>query len=133
MPKIITAGAMMQCSFGVAPSALVLTPDIPTYATIPAATIMDNIPLKNIPPFGMCTTQSNPTVAAATAAALGVPTPAPCMPVIPAPWAPGCPKIVINNIPALTETCKCQCAWGGVIGFTNPGLTKVGRTVIEIG
>ena len=59
----------------------------------PFSNIMDNVTMLNILPFGMCTSPSNPTVAAATAAALGVLTPMPCVPVIPAPWAPGSPTI----------------------------------------
>jgi hypothetical protein len=52
----------------------------------PAANIMDHVPMLNILPFGVCSSPANPTVVAATAAALGVLTPMPC---IPAPWAPG--------------------------------------------
>lgn len=121
MPKLVTAGAMMTCSFGAAPSALVVTPENQTLAGPPAATIMDNIPIKNIPPFAMCSSMANPTVAAATAAAMGVLTPMPCVPVVPAPWAPGSTSMLISNKPALHDTCKCNCAWGGVIQFTTPG------------
>ena len=128
MPKLITAGAMMTCSFGLAPSALVVTPENQLLVGTPGATIMDNIPMKNIPPFGMCTTLSNPTVAAATTAALGVLTPQSCVPVVPAPWVPGSATILVANKPALHDGCKCMCAWGGVIGFTTPGqmATEVG-------
>jgi hypothetical protein len=128
MPKLVTAGAMMKCSFGLAPSALVVTPENKTLVMTPAATIMDNIPMKNIPPFGMCNTVSNPTVAAATSAALGVLTPQPCVPVIPAPWVPGSTTTLVGFKPALHDGCKCLCAWGGVIEFTTPGqvTTDVG-------
>ena len=61
----------------------------PIVEMMPAANITDFAPITNIASFSMCTTQSNPAVAAATTAALGVPTPAPCVPVIPAPWTPG--------------------------------------------
>jgi hypothetical protein len=121
MPKLVTAGAMMTCSFGVAPSALVVTPENQTLVGAPAATIMDNIPIKNIPPFGMCSSIANPTVASATAAALGVLTPMPCVPVIPAPWAPGSTSMLIAGKPALHDSCKCMCSWAGVIQFTTPG------------
>jgi hypothetical protein len=121
MPKIVTAGAMMTCSFGAAPSALVVTPENKTLVGAPAATIMDNIPIKNIPPFGMCSAPTNPTVISATAAALGVFTPMPCVPVIPAPWAPGSTSMVISGKPALHDACKCMCSWAGVIQFTAAG------------
>lgn len=111
----------MTCSFGVAPSALLVTPENQMLVGTPAATIMDNIPMKNIPPFGMCTSIANPTVAAATSAAMGVLTPMPCVPVIPAPWVPGSPTILIAGKPALHDACKCMCAWAGVIQFTAPG------------
>jgi len=90
----------------------------------PAATIMDNIPMKNILPFGRCNSPSNPQVAAATAAAMGVLTPQPCIPVVPAPWAPGSPTVMIGNKPALNNTCMCNCTWGGVITITNAGSMK---------
>src|SRR5689334_6108069 len=103
MPKLVTAGAVLKCSFGLAPSALVVTPENKMLAGTPAANIMDHVPMKNIMPFGMCTTQSNPTVAAATAAASGVPTPAPCVPVTSAPWTPGAATMQLGNQPALTD------------------------------
>ena len=74
-------GATLQCSFGVAPSTLVVLPVNRVLCEGPlAANIMDHVPLVNIMPFGMCTSPANPQVAAATAAALGVPTPMPCVP-----------------------------------------------------
>jgi len=120
MPQLVTAGAVMMCSFGVAPSSLIVLPTNRTNATTPAANIMDCIPMTNIPPFGVCTTVTNPTVAAATAAALGVLTPMPCIPVT-APWAPGSATVMLGGMPALNSTSKCMCCWGGVISITYPG------------
>jgi hypothetical protein len=101
---------------------LVVTPENQALTSdMPAATIMDNVPMKNIMPFGMCTSIANPQVAAATTAALGVLTPQPCVPVIPAPWAPGSPTVLIGNIPALNNTSKCMCTWAGVIQIVSPG------------
>jgi hypothetical protein len=115
-------GAMMQCSFGVAPSSLVVLPTSQVLAGgPPAATIMDNAPLVNILPFGMCNSPANPTVAAATAAALGVLTPMPCVPATAAPWIPGSPTVLIGNMPALTSDCKLMCSYGGVIQIVSPG------------
>jgi hypothetical protein len=118
-------GAMMQCSFGVAPSSLVVLPANKVLTVTPDANIMDNKPLVNIMPFGTCSSMSNPVVAAATAAALGALTPMPCVPAIPAPWAPGSPTVLIANMPALNNDSKLMCAYGGVIQITNPGQTTV--------
>jgi hypothetical protein len=121
----VCMGAMMQCSFGVAPSTLVVLPANKVMAMTPAANIMDNKPLVNVPPFGMCQSPSNPMVAAATAAALGVLTPMPCIPVTAAPWAPGSTKATIGRMPALEQSSKLMCNWGGVIQIASPGQTKV--------
>lgn len=112
----------MQCSFGAAPSTLVVLPTNRTLAGgPPAATIMDGAPILNVPPFGVCMSPSNPTVAAATAAALGVLTPMPCVPVTPAPWVVGAPTVLIGNLPALNNSSKLMCAYGGVIQIAAPG------------
>jgi len=125
MPQIVTLGAMCTCSFGVAPGSIIITPENKVMVEgKPAATIMDNIPMKNIMPFGMCQSLANPQVAAATSAAMGVLTPMPCVPVIPAPWTPGSPTVMIANKPALNNTCTCMCNWGGVITITNAGSMK---------
>ena len=89
------------------------------------ATIMDYIPLKNILPFGMCSSIANPQVAAATAAALGVLTPMPCIPAVTAPWLPGASAVLVANKPALNAGSKTICMWGGVIQITNPGNGNV--------
>ena len=122
----VCSGAALACSFGLAPSTLTVLPvNRVTTTSLPAANIMDHIPMANIAPFGMCTTPTNPTVAAATTAALGVLTPQPCIPVLPAPWAPGSPTVLIGNMPALDNTSMCQCIWGGVITVTSPGEMTV--------
>ncbi len=125
MPLQVCMGAMLQCSFGMAPSSLVVLPINGTLTTTPAANIMDNKPLVNILPFGACTSLANPMVASATAAAMGVLTPMPCVPVTPAPWVPGAPTTLINNMPALNNTSKLMCTWAGVITIANPGQTAV--------
>jgi hypothetical protein len=115
-------GATLLCSFGVAPSSLVVTPENRVMSGgVPAANIMDSIPMLNIQPFGMCLSLANPEVASATAAALGVLTPMPCIPVTPAPWSPGAPTVLIGNMPALDNTSQLMCTWGGVIQIVDPG------------
>ena len=115
-------GAMLQCSFGVAPSSLVVLPVNRTLSSnMPAANIMDHKPMVNILPFGMCSSIANPTVATATTAALGVLTPMPCIPATPAPWVPGAPTVLIANMPALNDSSKCMCIWAGVISVSYAG------------
>jgi len=122
MPMQVTTGAQMMCSFGVAPSALnVLPTNRMMSSSMPAATIMDHVPMLNIMPFGMCMSLANPEVASATAAALGVLTPMPCVPVTTAPWVPGAPTLLIAGMPALDNTSKCLCNWAGVIQILTPG------------
>ena len=79
---------------------------------------MDFTPMVNISPFGMCITQANPQVAAATAAAMGVLTPQPCVPVVTAPWSPGSPCVKIQTLKALSDDSTCNCQWTGSIGIT---------------
>jgi len=121
----VCTGAMMQCSFGVAPSALTVLPTNCVMTGSPAATIMDHQPIVNVPPFGMCSSLANPMVAAATAAALGVLTPMPCVPMTTSPWIVGAPTVLIGNMPALNESSKLICNWGGVIQLTMPGQFTV--------
>jgi Domain of unknown function (DUF4280) len=121
MPQQVCTGAVMMCTFGAAPSTFVATFRPVQTSMMVAGVITDMIPITNVPPFGVCTSLANPTVASATAAALGVLTPMPCVPVLPAPWKPGAPTVHITNIPALDNTCTINCAWGGVISFTFAG------------
>ncbi len=126
MPMQVCMGAMMQCSFGLAPSSLVVLPKNTVFTNqVPDANIMDHIPMVNIMPFGMCTSIANPVVASATAAALGVLTPMPCIPNTPAPWVTGAPTVLLGNQPTLDDVSKLMCVWGGVIQFTNAGEVTV--------
>jgi hypothetical protein len=123
MGQVVVAGALVTCTFGVAPCALTVVPrGVPVLiGGLPAATIMDFAPMVNLATFGMCSAPTNPTVIAATAAKLGVFSPAPCVPATTTPWAPGSPTVLVSNLPALTSTSTCFCTWLGVISVTNPG------------
>jgi hypothetical protein len=126
MPLQVCMGAMMQCTFGMAPSSLIVLPANKVLTDqVPDANIMDHIPMTNIMPFGTCMSLANPTVAAATAAALGVLTPMPCIPNTPAPWAPGAPTVLLGNFPALDNSSQLMCMWAGVITFSNAGQMTV--------
>lgn len=122
MPMHVCSGATLMCSFGLAPSSLMVLPTNKTMTgNMPAANIMDHVPMMNIMPFGMCTSLANPTVASATAAAMGVLTPMPCIPATSSPWMPGAPTVMLGNQPALNNTSKLMCNWAGVIQVTVPG------------
>ncbi len=125
MGQQVCMGAMLQCTFGAAPSNLMVLPLNRTLTGVPDANIMDNKPMVNILPFGMCSSMANPMVAAATAAALGVLTPMPCIPMTMAPWLPGAPTVLLGNMPALNNSSKLICMWGGVIGINAPGQFTV--------
>lgn len=122
MPMQVCMGASMMCTMGLAPSSLVVLPVNKVLTNqVPDANIMDHVPMVNIMPFGMCTSVANPTVAAATAAALGVLTPMPCIPNTPAPWVMGAPTVLLGNQPTLDNVSKLMCTWAGVISFVTPG------------
>jgi hypothetical protein len=125
MGLLACTGANMMCSFGAAPAVLNVLPVNRVLAGPPVANIMDNKPVVNVPPFGMCMSPANPMVIAATAAALGVLTPMPCIPMTTAPWVPGVPTVLIGNMPALDMNSKLMCNWGGVIQILAPGEFKV--------
>lgn len=124
MGKFVTNGALLQCSFGMAPSPLTVVGMRPMNQNMPMANIMDFAPMVNIKPFGMCKSMSNPQVAAATSAAMGVLTPMPCIPVITAPWNPAA-QVKVCQLPALLDNGKCMCAWGGQISVTFPGQASM--------
>ncbi len=114
-------GALCTCSFGVAPAVLPVTSQqtVLTGGMLQAA-IFDNRP----PTFGMCSSLANPVVASATAAALGVLTPMPCIPLTVAPWVPGVPTVLVCGKPLLNNTSKLICGYGGVIQMTmSPAVT----------
>jgi len=125
MALIVATGATAVCTFGTAPGTVSVT----SQATClvegkPAATIQDAQAV-NITPFGMCTSLANPQVAAATAAALGVLTPQPCMLVPAGTWIPTKPTVLIGGNPCLTNDCKLMCANGaGSISIVSPGQVK---------
>jgi Domain of unknown function (DUF4280) len=122
MAQLVTSGAVMMCSFGVAPATLNVLPVKMITAGGPVANIQDHIPMANIPTFGVCTTPTNPPVA--TAQAAGSPG-APCVPITSAPWTPGVPTVLVKGQPALDSNSKCMCQWGGVISINSAGQFTV--------
>ena len=123
MAIAIQIGATMMCSFGVAPASLVVLPTGQIITAGPSANTTAFAPIANVAPFGACSSPANPTVAAATAAALGVLTPMPCVPATTSPWVPGATAVLNGATPAVDQNCKLNCLWGGVISVLNPGQT----------
>ncbi|CAN5366588.1 DUF4280 domain-containing protein [soil metagenome] len=129
MPQSVVSTAMLACTFGLAPSSLNVLPlSRVMIEKKPAATIADMAPMVNIPPFAMCNSLANPTVAAATAAALGVLTPMPCIPTPAGQWIPMAPRTMIGGKPALVSGSMLACAFGGQISITFPGAVTVQAT-----
>lgn len=124
MANPVVQTATCTCSFGAAPAVLTVTSQqTVSICKMPAATIQDGAALSNVPTFGMCSNPANPTVASATAAAMGVLTPMPCVPATVA-WAPGCPAVTVCKRPLLNSTSKLTCSYGGVIQVTvTPAMT----------
>jgi hypothetical protein len=125
MSQPVLAGAQLICSFGALPAALVVLP----HARVqiegrPVANVMDHAPIVNIPSFGLCHCPANPAVAAATAAAMGAPTPAPCVPATATPWAPGVPTVLAGGLPVVSNVCLCACTWGGSVTIALPGAVE---------
>jgi Domain of unknown function (DUF4280) len=125
MAVLAADGAQILCDMGTTPSLLTVTPGPPHAAAVvppPAllATVSDFVPMTNIQSFGMCNSPANPAVIAATSAASGVFTPAPCVPATSGPWAPPEP-VTISGVPVFDQKATCQCAWAGTITVVDPG------------
>ena len=116
MAKAVVNGALLQCTCGSAPSALTVTSQQQVkIGNQLAATVMDNMPAANIPPFGTCTVL--------TSAASGTPTPCALAPA--GPWTPGSTSNVsVGNLHGLLDTDKLLCSIPGTISITNPGQVQ---------
>jgi hypothetical protein len=115
MSNHVEHGELARCQFGTAPA--------PIHASdnAPLASAGDYVPFENIHPFGACLCPSNPQVAAATTAAMGVLTPMPCVPAVSQPWQVGETHVWVRGMPALDAHSSVGCRWGGLIQLVNPG------------
>ena len=126
MGVVVVAGALMMCSFGTTPASLTVTSQSTILAEgKPVATIQDAAPNINISSCGMCSSLANPQVASATAAALGVLTPQPCIPVVAGTWIATQTKCIINGKPCLTSDANAICSYGGILSIVDSGQKKV--------
>lgn len=121
----VVSGATIACPMGLSTGTIVATSQVSVMlGGKPVALISDSAPLTNVTPCGMCTSMANPTVAAATSAAMGVLTPMPCIPAPMGAWVCGMSPIVAGK-PTLTSEGKLACSYGGSITIVNPGQTAV--------
>lgn len=125
MSNPVGENALLECTFGNIPTPLHTNTICVSANMFKLATMMDYAPFVNIRPFGMCQSLANPMVASATAAAQGVLTPMPCIPVIVASWTNTQFKIKINGFPILTNESKCYCAYAGCISVKLTTLKKI--------
>lgn len=125
MGALVVTGGSCACSFGTAPGNINVTSQMQVTADGKPVATIDDCSQANISPFGMCTTLTNPQVAAATAAALGVLTPQSCMRVPAGTWIQTNPVRTIGGKPVVTQECTCVCGYGGNISITSTGQNKV--------
>ncbi|HST84196.1 MAG TPA: DUF4280 domain-containing protein [Kineosporiaceae bacterium] len=121
-PQPVVTGAILECGMGTAPSVMVVLPVAQVLVEArPVAVVADNIPFLNLLPFGMCQSPANPMVMAATAAALGVLTPMPCLPMPVGPWNSQVSKTLVGGKAVLGSGGTCSCAYGGSISIKLAG------------
>lgn len=104
--NVVCQGALCACNQGAAPTPLTVTSQsILSIANMTVATVMDNVPMVNITPFGICQQL--------TKMASGVPTP--CVPAPTGPWTPGSKVEQIMSFAMLTADSQLSCGVGGQI------------------
>lgn len=126
MALVAVTGAVLSCTMGAGTGTLNVTSQMTATAEgKPIATIKDCGAMTNITPIGMCSSLANPQVAAATAAALGVLTPQPCVPSPIGTWQACKPSCKAGSTPCLVQGSAIQCAYAGTIQIVNSGQQKV--------
>ncbi len=126
MGQVVVTGGTCMCSFGTAPGTIIATAQAGVKIEGKPVAILQDVGQTNITPFAMCTSLANPQVAAATAAALGVLTPQPCMLSAAGTWVSANPAKKFCGQPCVTTDCQLICANGmGTIKIVFPGQLKV--------
>ena len=126
MSAFVTEGAVMTCPMGASPSTLQVTSQRKVLCNGKRVATLQDASMANIGSFGMCSSIANPQVASATAAAMGVLTPQPCMFSSAGSWIPEQAKVLVDGKPALTNGATIMCTTGmQVCSITNPAQTKV--------
>lgn len=122
MPAV--SGAVLACTMGTTGTLIVTSQSTILMGGAPVATIADSVPVTNIGPCGLCISMANPTVASATAAAMGVLVPMPCVPSTMGIWQCGGTPMTASK-PCLSTDAQIPCAYGGVIRIAAPGQGTV--------
>jgi hypothetical protein len=118
-------GATLLCSCGTAPSLLTVAAKGVTHGRLcTSATVMDCVPLVNIPPFGGCTAAGNPLPPMGVVKA--------CVPSFSAPWSAMAPSILLHGVPVLDESATLPCAYGGVVRVINPGQSVTRHSPLSV-
>lgn len=117
----VCSGAVLKCSYGTSNGSLIATPKSVSLCSQNQANIGDHISMVNIKPFGKCRSLSYPPTAAATSAHHGHLTPMPCVPGTTSNWSTVDANSILVGKPALLDTAKLRCVYGGQITIVNPG------------
>lgn len=124
MGKIyVCSGAVLKCTFGTSNGSLCATPKSVSLCGKDQANTGDHVSMVNVKPFGRCRSLAYPPTAAATAAHHGHLTPMPCVPGTPASWSAVDANSLLAGKPALLNTAKLRCIYGGMITIVSPGQT----------
>lgn len=121
----VSNGATLQCTCGLGETRLVVG-GLPVFhgrSLFPiasVATLLDCIPLVNIPPFQGCSASLNPQPPVGLLKA--------CVPVFPAPWQSLVPGILIPPSVALDSGALLFCAYGGIVRVLDPGEMTTNHT-----
>ena len=122
MPMQVCMGASMMCTFGMAPSSLVVLPTNKVLTNMmPDANIMDHIPMVNIMPFGMCMSPSNPSVGRRHRRGAGCAHSHALHSGNPRAVDSGRDHRPDRQLPGVDNASQLMCTWGGVITFVTPG------------
>ncbi|MEK4114931.1 DUF4280 domain-containing protein [Paenibacillus sp. FSL W8-0919] len=133
----VVAGAVLSCSYGTQRVALTMPVSHGVFIKDKAQmNIQDYHPMLNIKPFGNCRSMENPAVQAANTPLPdpnnpdeevkpqivdGIVRKAPCTPIITMPWIGGKTDVLIENEPALLNTCTNTCMYCGIIRIEDDG------------
>lgn len=118
MPNPVVVGGTATCSMGAGIFNLSAVGNI-MFENKPILTEKDCVFGANVIPSGvMCSSASNPTVAAANGA------PQPCSAMFTGQWMPCTFLCKVKNMGVVDSSCSLMCSYGGKISIANAGVVK---------